>query len=104
LSAAFEGLASLTGAREKVLHGIESLTGVPRNVPLFCTSDAVCQEARRRGLELTQQVLLAVDVYRGSEKLARRTARADGLSAKPTLDEGFGAAVAALADVTLKKK
>lgn len=103
LSAAFEGLASATGVREKLQKGISSVTGVPASTPLFCGSASTCENHRLMAHNLTQQVMLSVDIFRGDKKLLRRTARADGLSKEPTLDEGFDRAVNELATLTLKE-
>ena len=102
LSAAFEGLASATGVREKLQKGIASVTGVPASTPLFCGTAQTCENIRLMAHNLTQQVILSVDIYRGDEKLLRRTARADGHSKEPSLDEGFDLAVKELASLTLK--
>jgi hypothetical protein len=103
LSAAFESLASATGAREKLQAGIAILTGVPASTPLFCGSAETCENIRLMAHNLTQQVILSVDIYRGEEKLLRRTARADGYSKEPSVDQGFDLAVKELAALTLKE-
>lgn len=102
LSAAFEGLASATGVREKLQKGIASVTGVPASTPLFCGTAQTCENLRLMAHNLTQQVILSVDIFRDDEKLLRRTARADGHSKEPSLDEGFDLAVKELASLTLK--
>lgn len=103
LSAAFEGLASATGVREKLQKGIASVTGLPASTTLFCGTAQTCENIRLMAHNLTQQVILSVDIYRGDEKLLRRTARADGHSKEPSLDEGFDLAVKELAaSLTLK--
>lgn len=102
LSAAFEGLASATGARQKLQKGIESVTGVPSSTPLLCGSPQTCENLRLMAHNLTQQILLSVDVMQGNERVLRRTARADGHSKQPTLDEGFDMAAKELAVLTMK--
>lgn len=101
LSAAFEGLASATGVREKLQNGLTAVTGVPASSPLFCGNATTCENVRLMAHNLIQQVMLSVDIYRGDEKLLRRTARADGFSEKPSVDEGFDLAVKELATLTL---
>jgi len=103
LSAAFEGLASATGARQAVQRGIESVTGVPSSTPLLCGSPQTCENLRLMAHNLTQQVLLSVDILRGDERVLRRSARACGHSKQPTLDEGFGKAASELALLTVKE-
>lgn len=103
LSAAFEGLASATGARQSLQRGIESVTGVPSSTPLLCGSPQTCENLRLMAHNLTQQILLSVDVMRGEERVLRRTARADGHSKQPTLDEGFDKAAGELAIMTMKE-
>lgn len=103
LTAAFEGLAGATGARQKLQRGMESITGVPASTQLLCGSPETCENIRLMAHNLTQQILLSVDVYRGGERVLRRTARADGHSKQPSLDEGFEMAVKELAVLTMKE-